>query len=134
MVYFSGTAFHGVMPLFCCFPVTFSHVLPGACHLTRGKTGRRLGVPSTLPTSPFPTYPTQKLPPDPLHASPPPPDPLPQIKWPSLPYQIRVSKCALVENFQPAIYSLAQISAQEFFSAHIFGIRINCGIKDLVAH
>lgn len=126
MVYFSGTAFRGVMPLLCCFPVTFSHVLPGACHQTRGKSRRRLGVPSTLPISPFPTYPTQKL------VSCLPPDPLPQIKWPSLPYQIPLSKCALTENFQPAFYGLAQISAQGHMFlvlALIVELKTRCPIK-----
>lgn len=50
---------------------------------------------------PFPTYPTQTL------VSCLSPDLLPRIKCPSLPNQIP----ALVENFQPVIYSLTQISA-----------------------
>lgn len=85
MVYFSGTAFHGVMFLFCCFPVIFSHVLS-----SDQKQNKEVGVPSTLPISPLPTYPTQKFPPTLFM---PPPHPLPQIKWPSLPYQIKMCSC-----------------------------------------
>lgn len=89
MVDSPGKAVHGIMTSLCSFPVTFSYVLPGAYHLTRDKTRRRLGILPMLPIAPFSTWPTQKL------VSCLPFYPTSQIKWFSIPYQIPISNVPL---------------------------------------